>query len=100
MAPDCVGGAAKGALVNGEAAAGGNAPAEGGAPTEGAGAAPLTGGNGELLAVCPGSGAGNAPCAKPAPASSKTIAMVSGAIRRRIIKPVPSTSSRQKSDSR
>jgi hypothetical protein len=56
-----------------------------------AGARPFTGGNAESLAGAaarPGSGAGNALCAKLCPAWAITTATVSGAIKRRMIKAV------------
>ena len=56
-----------------------------------AGARPFTGGNAESLAgaaALPGSGAGNALCAKLCPAWAITTATVSGAIKRRMIKAV------------
>jgi hypothetical protein len=56
------------------------------------GAAPFTGGKAGSLAVpaLPGSGAGNAPCAKTCPAWNVTAATISGAISWRIINAIPS----------
>src|SRR4051794_22714229 len=71
------------ALGKGEAAAGFR--------IEAVGAEPLTGGNAGSLAggaaagagaACPGSGAGNAPCARTAPAGTDSARSVSGTIRR------------------
>ena len=89
--PACEGGAgprSNAAPESGAAPVDGNAT---GAPPRAAGAAPFTGGNGEALlgAAWPGSGAGNAPCAKPWPAWQVTRATVSGTIKRRMIKAVP-----------
>jgi hypothetical protein len=53
----------------------------GAAPTEAAGAEPLTGGNGELVAAWLGSGAGNALCAQAPAAPIVTIAAVTGTIK-------------------
>ena len=62
---------------------------EGGAPTVAPGAPPLTGGNGEaLLGACPGSGAGNAPCAPAWPAWTDMMASANGTSKRRMIKVV------------
>src|SRR5271168_4766466 len=106
--PPCVGGAAKGdAPAPGKDAAAGALPkAEdgGGLPKAPEGAAPLTGGKAGSFALpaLPGSGAGNAPCAKTWPALNVTTATNSGAMNWRIIKAVPSglqASSRQESDS-
>src|ERR1019366_7628683 len=77
------------APVTGAAPFTGNEP--GAAPMEAAGAAPFTGGKAGSFrwgAARPGSGAGNAACAKPGPAWTVTTATVSGTIRRRMIKMV------------
>src|ERR1700722_6851795 len=92
----CVGGAAKGdAPAPGKDAGAGALPkadAGGGLPKADEGAAPLTGGKAGSFAVpaLPGSGAGNAPCAKTCPALNVTTATTNGAINWRIIKAVPS----------
>src|ERR1700761_5453252 len=93
--PPCVGGAAKGeAPAPGKDAGAGALPkaddAAGGAPKALEGAAPLTGGKAGSLKVpaLPGSGAGNAPCAKTCPALNATTATTNGAINWRIIKAV------------
>src|SRR3984957_2311074 len=101
--PPWVGGAAKGdAPADGKDAGAGALPkaedAGGGAPKAPDGAAPLTGGKAGSFAVpaLPGSGAGNAPCAKTCPALNVTTAATRGAINWRIminwriIKAIPS----------
>src|SRR5579871_2307799 len=117
--PAWVGGAAKGEFPIGAPGAGkdaGAAPNEeegiGAVPNAGArladdgGAAPFTGGKAGSFTVptlpCPGSGAGNAPCASTCPAWNIITAAASGAIKWRIINAIPSgpqTSSRQERDS-
>src|SRR6185437_1255982 len=60
-------------------------------PTDAMGLAPLTGGNAGSFAgaaACPGSGAGNPPCASAEPAVAESTASVSGTIKRLIIKAV------------
>src|SRR5262249_47976387 len=80
------GGAALNPPVIGAAPPDGNG-LTGGAPTDAADAPPPTGGKAGSLAVptwlCPGSGAGNAPCARACPPAKARITAVSGAIGQR-----------------
>jgi hypothetical protein len=79
--------------MTGAAPALGKGDAAAGTPIEAVGAEPLTGGNAGSLAggeaagaACPGSGAGNAPCASTAPVETDSASSVNGTIRRCIIK--------------